>query len=68
MHELVEELKNYLMSKKDYEELLYITFENYFKCKSLKGRKEYIKEANEYFKEMKGLPNFEFYKNFLKDL
>jgi len=42
--------------------------ENYFKCKSLKGRKEYIKEENEYFKEMKGLPNFEFYKNYLKDL
>ena len=68
MHEQVEELKNYLISKKDYEELLYMALENFFKCKSLKGRKEYIKEANEYVKEMKGLPNFEFYKNYLKDL
>ena len=68
MHEQVEELKNYLISKKDYEELLYMALENFFKCKSLKVRKEYIKEENEYVKEMKGLPNFEFYKNYLKDL
>ena len=42
--------------------------ENFFKCKSLKVRKEYIKEENEYVKEMKELPNFEFYKDYLKDL
>ena len=68
MHDKTEELKNYLINKKDYEELLYITLENFFKCKSLKDRKKWIKEASEYNKEMKGMPNFEFYKNYLKDL
>ena len=68
MHELTEELKNYLISKKDYEELLFINLENFFKCKSLDGRKKFIEEANEYVKDMKGMPNFDFYKNYLKDL
>ena len=68
MHELTEELKNYLIYKKDYEELLFINLENFFKCKSLDGRKKFIEEANGYVKEMKGMPNFDFYKNYLKDL
>ena len=68
MHELPEELNNYLLYKKDYEELLFIKLENFFKCKSLDGRKKFIEEANEYVKEMKGQPNFDFYKNYLKDL
>ena len=68
MHDYTEELKVYLISKKDYEELLFINLENFFKCKSIDGRKKYIEEANENVKEMKGNPNFEFYKNYLKDL
>ena len=68
MHELTDQLKMYLISKKDYEELLFINLENFFKCKSLDGRKKFIEEANGYVKEMKGMPNFDFYKNYLKDL
>ena len=68
MHELTDQLKQYLISKKDYEELLFINLENFFKCKSLDGRKKFIQEANEYVKDMKGMPNFEFYKNYLNDL
>ena len=68
MHELSAELENYLISKKDYEELLFIVLENFFKCKSLEGREDFIKKGNKYLKEMKTLPSFEFYKNYLKDL
>ena len=68
MHDKNEELKDYLINKKDYEELLFIALEYFFKSKTLKDRKKFIKEANEYVKEMKGMPNFEFYKNYLKDL
>ena len=68
MHEHSSELDNYLTSKKDYEELLFIALESFFKCKSLDGREDFIKKANTYVKEMKGMPNFEFYKNYLKDL
>lgn len=67
-HDKFTELDNYLTSKKDYEELLFIALENFFKCKLLDGREDFIKKANKYVKEMKGMPNYEFYKNYLKDL
>jgi len=68
IHESNDQLKRYLIYKKDYEELLFINLENFFKCKTLDGRKKFIEDANEYVKEMKGMPNYEFYRNYLKDL
>ena len=68
MHEHSAELDNYLRNKKDFEELLFIALESFFKCKTLDGREDLIKKANTYLKEMKGMPNYDFYKNYLKDL
>ena len=68
MHDQDDKLRLYLGSKRDYEELLYMTLENFFKCKTIKDRKEYLGEAKEYLKDLKGNSNLEFYKDYLKDL
>ena len=68
MHDQEEKLRAYLGKKKDYEELLYMTLENFFKCKTIKDRKGYLGEAKEYLSELKGNSNIDFYKAYLKDL
>ena len=66
MHDEDGKLRKYLGHKGDYEELLYMTLENFFKCKTIKDRKSYLKEAQTYLKDLKG--NSDFYKAYLKDL
>ena len=68
MHDEEEKLRAYLGSKGDYEELLYMTLENFFKCKAIKDRREYLGEAKKYLNELKGNSNLDFYKAYLKDL
>ena len=68
LHDIDKTLRKYLGSKGDYEELLYMTLENFFKAKKIGDRSEYIIEAKKYLKELKGNPNFNFYENYLKDL
>ena len=68
MHDQDDKLRLYLGSKGDYEELLYMTLENFFKCKTIKDRKEYLGEAKKYLNELKGNSNLDFYKAYLKDL
>ena len=68
MHDLEDKLRAYLGSKGDFEELLYMTLENFFKCKTIKDRKTYLGEAKTYLNELKGNSNIDFYKAYLKDL
>ena len=68
MHDQDDKLRLYLGSKRDYEELLYMTLENFFKCKTIKDRREYLGEAKKYLNELKGNSNLDFYKDYLKDL
>ena len=68
MHDQEDKLRAYLGSKGDFEELLYMTLENFFKCKTIKDRKEYLGEAKKYLSELKGNSNLDFYKAYLKDL
>ena len=66
MHDEDDKLRKYLGHKGDYEELLYMTLENFFKCKAIKDRKSFLKEAQTYLKDLK--VNSDFYKAYLKDL
>lgn len=68
LHDCDNVLRKYLGSKGDYEELLYMTLENFFKAKKIEDRTGYISEAKKYLKDLKGNPNFSFYENYLKDL
>ena len=68
LHDCDNVLRKYLGSKGDYEELLYMTLENFFKAKKIEDRTGYISEAKKYLKDLKGNPNFNFYENYLKDL
>ena len=68
MHDQEVPLKQYLRKSGDFEELLYMTLENFFKCKKIGDRKSYLGESKEYLKDLKGNPNADFYKNYLKDL
>ena len=68
LHDSDTVLRKYLGSKGDYEELLYMTLENFFKAKKIEDRMGYISEAKKYLKDLKGNPNFNFYENYLKDL
>lgn len=68
IHDEDKILRKYLGVKGDYEELLYITLENFFKCKTISDRLLYIGEAKKYLKDLKGNPNSSFYENYLKDL
>ena len=68
LHDCDNVLRKYLGSKGDYEELLYMTLENFFKAKKIEDRTGYIPEAKKYLKDLKGNPNFSFYENYLKDL
>jgi len=67
-HDQDDVLRGYLGSKGDYEELLYMTLENFFKCKTIKDRKGYIIEAKKYLELIKGNSNLDFYKQYINDL
>lgn len=67
-HDQDKPLRLYLGSKGDNEELFYMTIENFFRCKTIKDRKEYLKEAKLYLDNIKGNPNLDFYKTYIKDL
>ena len=66
LHDEVKILKSYLEHKGDYEELLYITLENFFKCKDINDRKINLDMAEQYLKGLK--ENSDFYKAYLKEL
>lgn len=68
LHDEDKILRKYLGSKGDFEELLYITLENFFKAKKIEDRMEFISEAKKYLKDLKGNLNDGFYKNYLNDL
>ena len=67
-HDQDDVLRGYLGSREDFEELLYMTLENFFKCKTIKDRKGYIIEAKKYLEKIKGNSNLDFYKQYISDL
>ena len=68
MHDEETTLKQYLRKSGDFEELLYMTLENFFKCKKIADRRQFLGESKEYLNELKGNSNVGFYKDYLKDL
>lgn len=62
-----KELDTYLTRQKDQEELLFISFENFFKSQSLEEREKHIKDAKKYLKGAKNI-DYNFYNNYISDL
>ena len=69
-----EELDTYLKEKKNFEELFFLSLENFFRSKDLKERAKYVENAREYLKQLSNNkerdPNFDckFYEGYLNDL
>ena len=62
-----KELNRYLNKQQDYEELLFIALENFFKSQDKKEREKFLSEAKKCLSSAKNLDN-NFYKNYLSDL
>lgn len=71
---LPSELDTYLLEKKNYIELFFLSLERFFKCKTLEDRRQNTVKAKEYLKKIDNDkerdPNFDvkFYNNYMTDL